>query len=184
MTERPMTRKRFIIETSPAWPFLLAVILALYTLVALNNIELSEGVKLNIPIVLIVTAFQVVLFGLLNKRGVINLGLNKHKKLKRYIGTFFLIILTFISSFLLVMMLRSSMNYWFRSNDVTKLKVEIINKRISRGRATDYYLRLKTESSEYQLRVTKRKYNSYTIGDTELLDVNRGFFDGYFIIEE
>jgi hypothetical protein len=110
----------------------------------------------------------------------IELPISKFKKAFSIIG---LVILTFIFSFLLEIGLRMNLNYWFKGNTVEKIELIVIDKNISHGKVTDYYIVFNSNYGTLNNKVRQRKYESFSIGEKYKASVNQGFFEGYFLTE-
>ena len=75
-------------------------------------------------------------------------------------------------------------NYWFRSREIEKLEITAEKKEISTGRATDYYIHFSSNGAKYSSKVSRKSYNACRVGQTYVVLVNKGFFDGYFLTEK
>jgi hypothetical protein len=86
-----------------------------------------------------------------------------------------------ISNFLLVIALKMNFNSWLRSSEVEVLELTVVDKHISHGKATDYYIIFDSKEGRFHNKVSSKKYNSFEIGESFKASVNRGFFDGYYL---
>jgi heme/copper-type cytochrome/quinol oxidase subunit 2 len=100
---------------------------------------------------------------------------------KKTLSIFAHLFLFIISNFLLVIALKMNFNSWLRSSEVEVLELTVVDKHISHGKATDYYIIFDSKEGRFHNKVSSKKYNSFEIGESFKASVNRGFFDGYYL---
>lgn len=79
------------------------------------------------------------------------------------------------------MALKMNFNSWLRSQKVEMLELTVVDKHISHGKATDYYIIFDSREGRFHNKVSPKNYDSFKIGESFRASVNRGFFDGYYL---
>jgi len=81
------------------------------------------------------------------------------------------------------MALKMNLNSWLRSDKVEKLELIVVDKNISHGKTTDYYIIFDSKEGKFRNKVSPKNYDSFTIGESFIASVKPGFFDGYYLSE-
>lgn len=76
-----------------------------------------------------------------------------------------------------------NLNYWLKSNTVEKIELIVIDKSVSHGKATDYYVIFNSQNGKLHNKVSPTNFDTFSIGETFQASVNKGFFQGYFLTE-
>ena len=182
MKGKTTTRRQKVSGIILVLPFLCAVTLLLIGLFTLDDIYLEEGFSVNFTAIAILAITHIVSVIILIRLDKIDLDL-PISKFKKAFSIFGLVILTFLFSFLLEMGLRMNFNYWLKSNTVEKIELIVIDKNISYGKATDYYIVFNSNYGRLKNKVKRRKYESFSIGEKYKASVNKGFVEGLFLTE-
>ena len=182
MKGKTATRKQKVSGIIITLPFLCAVTLLITALFTLDDIYLDTGFRVNFTAVTTFVITHIILIIILVRLDKIELDLpvSKFKKTVSIIG---LIVLLFLFSLLLEMGLRMNLNYWLKGNTVEKIELIVTDKKISHGKATDYYIIFNSNYGKLKNKVRRRKYKSFSIGEKYTASVNKGFFEGYFLTE-
>jgi len=182
MKGKTITKKQEVTGIILALPFLCAVTLLIIGLFTLNDIYLDKGFTVNFTAITLLSITQIVSIIILIRLDKIdlNLPISKIKKVFSIIG---LVIMSVLFSFLLEMGLRMNLNYWLKGNTVEKIELVVIDKNISHGKATDYYIVFNSNYGRLKNKVSRRNYKSFLIGEKYKASVNKGFIEGYFLTE-
>lgn len=182
MKDKTATRRQKVSAIIITLPFLLAVTLLIIGLFTLDDIYLDKGFSINLSAITTLSITHIISIIILIRLDKIDIALpiSKFKKAFSIIG---LVILSFLFSFLLEMGLRMNLNYWFKSGVVEKIDLVVIDKNISHGKATDYYIFFNSNNGRLKNKVKRRNYESFSIGEKYKASVNEGFIDGYFLTE-
>lgn len=176
------TRRQKVTAIIITLPFLCAVTLLIIGLFTLDDIYLDKGFSVNISTITTLAITHIISIIILIKLDKIDISLplSKFKKALSIIG---LVILIYFFSFLLEMGLKMNLNYWLKSSTVEKIELVVIDKNVSHGKATDYYVIFNSNYGRLKNKVRRRKYESFSIGEKYKALVNKGFFEGYFLTE-
>lgn len=182
MKGKTATRRQKVSVIILTLPFLCAVTLLIIGLLTLDEIYLDKGFSVNFTAITLLSITHIISIIILIRldKIEIDLPISKFKKAFSIIG---LVILTFLFSLLLEMGLRMNLNYWLKDNTVEKIELIVIDKNISHGKATDYYIIFDSNYGRLKNKVRRRKYESFSIGEKYKATVNKGFFEGYFLTE-
>ena len=163
-------------------PFVCAVIFLIIGLFTLDDISLEKGFSINFITNATLALFHIISIIILIRLDKIDIDLPK-SLFKKAFSVFGLFILILLSNFLLEMGLRMNLNYWLKSNSVEKIELKVIDKNVSHGKATDYYIIFNSSHGELKNKVRRKKFESFSIGEKYKASVNKGFFEGYFLTE-
>jgi hypothetical protein len=166
-------------------PFLVSIILLIVYLGLISKFSLSPPFNVNITAILIISIihFSSVMFFI--KRSKISFSLSsKFKQFRSIIPVVLIFLFSIVSSLLLVMSLKMNLNYWLRNDSIENIKIYVTNKYISKGRGTDYYIEFDFENSKLKYMVGKGNYEKFKIGDSFDVEVQKGYFEGYFLIKK
>ena len=182
MKGKTLTKKQNISAIIITLPFLLAIFFLIIGLFTLDDIFLEKGFSLNFKAIVTLSLIHFSFILILKKLGKIEIDLPKilWKKIVAFIGYSLLL---FLSNFLLEMGLRMNFNYWLKKDRVEKIELIVIDKNVSHGKATDYYIIFNSNKGKLKNKVRRRKYEVYSIGEIYQAEVNEGYFDGYFLTE-
>jgi hypothetical protein len=182
MKSKTLSKNELITSGIIVLPFLIAIPLLLIGLFSLVDNSIQPPFNPNFSTVVIISILHLlVLIGFrMRKKVQITNVLNKKK---RILGLIFLPLFIFCSSFLLTMGLKMNLNYWLKSDVKEEIFVTVKNKRISTGRSTDHYIDFDTPDGKMNHKVSKRNYNKYKIGESIKIDVQEGYFEGYFLVK-
>ncbi len=182
MKGKTATRRQKVSAIIITLPFLCAVTLLIIGLFTLDDIYLDKGFSVNFTAITALAITHIVSIIILKRLDKIDifLPISKFKKALSVIGY---VILIFLFSFLLEIGLRMNLNYWLKSSVVDKIELAVIDKNVSHGRATDYYIVFNSNYGRLKNKVRRRKYESFSIGEKYKASVNKGFFEGYFLTE-
>lgn len=182
MKGKTTTRRQKVSAIIIILPFLCAIILLLIAIFTLDDIYLEKGFSVNFTAIMALAITQIVLIIILKRLDKIDIDLptSNFKKTLSIIGY---VLLLFIFSFLLEMGLRLNLNYWLKSSAVEKIELEVIDKNISQGRSTSYYIILNSSYGRLKNKVKPRNFESFSVGEKYKASVNKGFFEGYFLTE-
>lgn len=182
MKGKTTTRRQKVSGIILALPFICAVTLSLIGLFTLDDIYLEEGFSVNYTGIVILAITHIVSVIILIRLDKIDLDL-PISKFKRAFSIFGLVLLTFFFSFLLEIGLRMNFNYWLKGNAVEKMELIVIDKNISHGKSTGYYIVFNSSYGRLKNKVRRRKFESFSIGEKYKASVNKGFIEGYFLTE-
>lgn len=149
----------------------------------ISEISLLPSFGLNIWAILIVSIvhFTTILF--VTKNDYANQVFTK--RWGKWITTIMIYGFCFASSLLVVMSFKMNFNYYLRSDSTEDLNIIVVNKRISHGRATDYYIDFQSNEGKLSYKTNKSDYvNRFKIGEKYVVVVSRGFFEGFFLEEK
>lgn len=182
MKGKTATRRQKISVLILTLPFLCAVTLLIIGLFTLDDIYLDKGFSVNFTAIILLSITHIVSIIILIRLDKIDIDLpiSKFKKAFSIIG---LVIMSFLFSLLLEMGLRMNLNYWLKGNTVETIELIVIDKNISHGKATDYYIVFNSNYGSLKNKVRRRKYETFSIGEKYRASVNKGFFEGYFLTE-
>ncbi|MFT5602660.1 MAG: putative membrane protein [Flavobacteriales bacterium] len=178
------TKQQILINVIAGVPFIIGTILLIYGMVTLKNISMMPAFNLNWSLIFVIGILHIFLIFFLLKWKNIDMGHNQMSRKKNATVITCLIIGAFCSSTVLVMSIKMNINYWMKSNTTSEINVIIENKRISSGRSTTYYIDLISEGNEYYLEVSKSSFRYYDKGDSYLVKVNKGYFEGCFLTKK
>lgn len=182
MNSKPVTRRQKISAIILALPFHCAVALLIIGLFTLDDIYLEKGLSVSFTTITALAITHIVLIIILKRLDKIELGL-PISNFKKTLSIIVYVLLLFLFCFLLEMGLRMNLNYWLKGNSVEKIELQVIDKNISHGKATDYYIVFNSNYGTLKNKVSGRNYESFSIGEKYKASVNKGFFDGYFLTE-
>ena len=74
-------------------------------------------------------------------------------------------------------------NYWLKSSTVEKIELIVVDKNVSHGKSTDYYIIFNSKNGKFHNKVRRKNFDSFSIGEIFQASVNEGFFQGYFLTE-
>lgn len=180
MKRKTATRRQKVSAIIITLPFLLAITLLLVGLFTLDNIYLEKSFSINLIAITALSITHIISIIILIKLDKIDIDL-PISKFKKVISIFGFLILSFLFCFLLEMGLRMNLNYWFKNSDLEKIDLIVIDKNISREKATDYYIIFNSNYGRLKNKVKRRNYESFSIGEKYNATVNKGFFEGYFL---
>jgi hypothetical protein len=167
------------------FPSFLGIILLISFLFFFSDLELSRGLNLNgikaLCLVSIIVAFvmNLVLFRLVGKKEfLIQISEDiRYPKISHFI-------VSFLVSSILTLGLKTNLNYFLREGAVQQFEITIIDKYIKTGRVTDYYVKFLLLDEDFSYKIGEKSFkNSFEIGKTYTVEVKKGFFDGYFLLE-
>jgi hypothetical protein len=182
MNSKNSSKKEIFSTLILTLPFILAVVLLIIGLFTLDDIFLEKDFTLNFKAISILAVLHIVSIIILKRYDKIIIGINLPKSfLKKVITVFVLFILVMLSNFLLEMGLRMNLNYWLKSDNVKNIKLIVIDKNISHGKATDYYVIFNSSDGILKNKVKRKNFESFSIGEKYKASVNKGFFEGYFL---
>jgi hypothetical protein len=182
MNGKTITKRQKFSAIIITLPFLSAVIFLIIGLFTLDDIFLEKGFSINLKAITTLAFFHIVSIIILIRIDKIDIDLPK-SLLKKAFSVLGLFILIFLSNFLLEMGLRMNLNYWLKSNNVESIELIVIDKNISHGKATDYYIIFNSSYGKLKNKVRRKNFESFSIGEKYKASVNEGFFEGYFLIE-
>jgi hypothetical protein len=182
MKGKTATRRQKVSVIIITLPFLCAVTLLIIGLFTLDDIYLDKGFSVNFTAITLLSITHIVSIIILIRLDKIDIDL-PISKLKKAFSIIGLLIMSFLFSLLLEMGLRMNLNYWLKGNTLEKIELIVIDKYISQGKATDYYIIFNSNSGSLKNKVKRRKYESFSIGEKYKASVNNGFFEGYFLTE-
>ena len=182
MKKNRISRRQYLFALVAVLPFLVAVLLSLIGLYTLDDIALDVPFHVNVFGVVFLLFFQIGIILVLYGLDKIDLNLPK-SKLKRVLSVFGYLLLFIMSSFLLVITLKMNVNYWLRSDKAEKLELIVVDKNISRGKSTDYYIIFESKKGKFQHKISSNNYKLYRVGESFKAGVKSGYFDGYYLSE-
>ena len=161
-------------------PFLSAITLLIIGSFTLIDIYLDTGFKISFPTVILLALAHIVSILILSKLDKIEIDIpnSKFKIAPSILG---FVIMTFLSSILLEMGLRKNLNYWLKDKAVEKMELRVIDKYISKGKTTAYYIVFDSNCGRLKNKVSQKKYAVFSKGEQFTASVNNGFFEGYFL---
>ena len=184
MNNKTTSKKEIFSAIIITLPFLLAVVLLIIGLYTLDDIFLEKDFSLNFKAIIILTVLHIVSIIILKRYDKIIIDINLPKSFLKKVFTFFvLFILVILSNFLLEMGLEKNLNYWLKRDTVENIKLIVIDKNISYGKATDYYVIFNSGYGILKNKVKRKNFESFSIGEKYNASVNKGFFEGYFLKE-
>lgn len=163
-------------------PFIVAIVFLLIGLFSLDDISLDPPFRFNFVAVLIFSLVHLSIILILNQLEKIEFSFPK-PKFNKLASIFAHLILLLISNFLLVLALKMNFNSWLRSDKVEKIELIVVDKNISHGKATDYYIIFDSREGKFHNKVSPKNYDNFRIGESFQASVKRGFFDGYYLSE-
>lgn len=163
-------------------PFLTAIIFLLVGLFSLDNISLNPPFSIDVIAGLSFFCIHLSIILILKRLDKIEIHFPK-SRLKKLGSIFAYLVILVISNFLLVMGLKMNLNYWLKSNSVEKIELIVIDKSVSHGKATDYYVIFNSQNGKLHNKVSPTNFDTFSIGETFQASVNKGFFQGYFLTE-
>ena len=184
MNNKTTSKKQIFSAIIITLPFLLAVVLLIIGLYTLDDIFLEKNFSLNFKAITILSVIHIVSIIILKRYDKIIIDINLPKAfLKNVLTVFVLFILVILSNFLLEMGLQKNLNYWLKRDTVENIKLIVIDKNISHGKATDYYVIFNSSNGILKNKVKRKNFESFSIGEKYNASVNKGFFEGYFLTE-
>jgi hypothetical protein len=180
MNKSSFSKRQNLFGIIGALPFLIAVILLLIGLFTLDDISLDPPFSINIYAVIGFSCIHLSTILILKRLNKIEIHYPK-SRLKTLFSIFGQIIILFISNFLLVLGLKMNLNYWLKSNTEKKIELIVIDKNVSHGKSTDYYIIFNSKNGKLNNKVRRRNFDSFSIGETFNASVNEGFIEGYFL---
>ena len=182
MNNKTTSKKQIFSAIIITLPFLLAVVLLIIGLYTLDDIFLEKNFSLNFKAITILSVIHIVSIIILKRYDKIIIDINLPKAfLKKVLTVFVLFILVILSNFLLEMGLQKNLNYWLKRDTVENIKLIVIDKNISHGKATDYYVIFNSSNGILKNKVKRKNFESFSIGEKYKASVNKGFFEGYFL---
>jgi hypothetical protein len=184
MNKKTSSKKQIFSAIILTLPFLSAIILLIVGLLTMDDIFLNKNFSLNFKAITILAFLHIVSIIVLKRYNKIVIDIHLPKStLKKVITVFVLLILVILSNFLLEMGLHMNLNYWLKSDKVERINLKVIDKNISQGKATDYYVIFNSEYGTLNNKVKRKNFESFSIGEKYKASVNKGFFEGYFLTE-
>ena len=182
MNNKTTSKKQIFSAIIITLPFLLAVVLLIIGLYTLDDIFLEKNFSLNFKAITILSVIHIVSIIILKRYDKIIIDINLPKAfLKKVLTVFVIFILVILSNFLLEMGLQKNLNYWLKRDTVENIKLIVIDKNISHGKATDYYVIFNSSDGILKNKVKRKNFESFSIGEKYKASVNKGFFEGYFL---
>jgi hypothetical protein len=163
-------------------PFLCAVTLLIIGLFTLDDKYLQNNFSISFIAIAIFMLVHISTILILKRFDKIDIELPK-TLLKKVFSILGLLVLFFLSNLLLEMGLRMNLNNWLKKDNVEKIELIVIDKKVSQGRATDYYIIFNSSNGKLKNKVGGKKYRTFSIGEKYQASVKEGYFDGYFLIE-
>lgn len=163
-------------------PFLLAVTLLIIGLFSLDDKYLEKSFSINFIAIAIFMLVHISVILILKRFDKIDIELPK-TLLKKVFSILGLLVLCFLSNLLLEMGLRMNLNNWLKNDSIEKIELVVIDKYVSHGKSTDYYVIFNSSNGKLKNKVRRRIYNDFSIGEKYQASVNEGYFDGYFLTE-
>jgi len=182
MKKSSLTKKQNLFAIIMVAPFLIAILFLLIGLFTLDNISLDAPFRFNFIAVLAFSLFHLCVLIVLKILGKIELNFPTIT-FKKVFSIFLHFLILMISNFLLIMALKMNLNFWLRSDKIEKLELTVVDKNISHGKATDYYIIFDSRAGRFHNKVSSKNYSFFTIGQSFQSLVERGFFDGYYLVE-
>ncbi len=182
MKGKTLTKRQNFSAVIITLPFLVAIFFLIIGLFTLDDIFLEKGFSLNFKAIVTLSLIHLSLILILKKLGKIEIDLPKifWKKIVAFIGY---TLLLFLSNLLLEMGLRMNLNYWLKKDTVEKIELIVIDKNVSHGKATDYYIIFNSNKGKLKNKVRRKRFEVFSIGEIYQAKVNEGYFDGYFLTE-
>lgn len=165
------------------FPFLSAIILLLIGLFTLDDVALDPPFTVNGYAVLGLAGLQLGTILMLKRLGKIEIQFPNKPKWKRPVSIFAHFFMLLLMNFLLTIGLRMNLNYWLKGESIEKIELVVIDKDVSYGKATDYYIRFDSPRGKLNHKVSPKNFDSFIIGESYLAFVNEGLFDGYYLIK-
>lgn len=163
-------------------PFLCAVALLIIGLFTLGDKYLEKSFRINFIAIAIFMFVHISTILILKKFDKIEIELPK-TLLKKVFSILGLLVLIFLSNLLLEMGLRMNLNNWLKNDSEGKIELIVIDKYVSHGKATDFYIIFNSNKGKLKNKVGRKKYNAFSIGEIYQASVKEGYFDGYFLTE-
>ena len=181
IAKKPLTKSELIYTIILTLPFLLAIVFILLGLFILSDIYLETGFGFNFKAILTLFFIHLSSILILKKLKIIVIELPDTLKYKIIIilGS---ILFLFLSNLLLGIGSVSIFNYWLRNDKVENIELIVVDKYISNGKATDYYIIFDSKNGKLTNRVKRRNYEKFSIGEIYQVKVNKGYFEGYFFV--
>lgn len=182
MNRSSFSKRQNLFGVIGAFPFSTAVVFLLIGLFSLEDIYLEPPFSIDVAGVICFSCIHLTVILILERLGKIEIQFPK-SRIKKIFHIFVYIILLVISNFLLVMGLKMNLNYWLKSNTVKKIELIVVDKNVSHGKSTDYYIIFNSQNGKLHNKVRRKNFDSFSIGETFQASVNEGFFQGYFLTE-
>ena len=182
MNGKIVTKRPMFCGIIMTMPFLCAVILMIIGLFTLDDIYLQKSFTINFIAVAILMLVHISAIFVLKKFGKLEVELPK-SLLKKAFSILGLLLLLFFSNLLLEMGLRMNLNNWLKNDNVEKIELLVIDKYVSHGKATDYYIVFNSSNGKLKNKVGRKKFKAFSIGEVYQASVNEDYFDGYFLTE-
>ncbi len=182
MNRKNLTNKQNFSTIIITLPFLCAIILLIISIFTLDDIFLEK--KFSINFITIATLSFIHLSSILILKNFNKIEIDIPKPLiKKIFSIFGYVLLLFLSNLLLEMGLRMNLNNWLKNDNIESIDLIVVDKYISRGKATDYYVIFNSSKGELRNKVKRKKFESFSIGEKYQANVKEGYFDGYFLTE-
>lgn len=180
MNREPITMKQKIFGVLINLPFLFAVIFLIIGLFSLDDKYLQERFSISFIVITIIALVHLSFILILVRVYKFDFELPQTlvKKVLSVVGLSFLLIL---SSGLLEMGLRMNLNNWLKDDNLKQLELIVIDKYVSVGRATDYYVIFDSTEGRLKNKVGGNSYDNFSLGELYQATVKEGYFDGYFL---
>ncbi len=182
MNSKTLTKRQKISGIIITLPFLIAVVLLIIGLFTLDNIYLERQFSISFIAIAILSFLHLIFILILIKFDKIEIEMPK-PILKKIFSIFIYLFLLFLSSLLLEMGLKMNLNNWLKNGNELKIELMVIEKNISRGKSTDYYVIFNSSNGILKNKVKRKKFEAFSIGEKYQANVNKGYFDGYFLTE-
>lgn len=182
MNKSSFSKRQKLFGIIGALPFSTGVVFSLIGLFSLDDIYLEPPFSIDVFCVIVFSCIHLSVILILKRLGKIEIQFSK-PRIKKLFQVFGYIILLVISNFLLVMGLKMNLNYWLKVNTVKKLELIVVDKNVSHGKSTDYYIIFNSQNGKLHNKVHRKNFDSFSVGETFQASVNEGFFQGYFLTE-
>ena len=184
MKNRSCQLPKNVFDIIPALPFLFAVVLLLAGLVTLNDISLMPSFTIDINVVIVFSVLHLSVVFLLIKWKKISIDLSGFSLVKKMLGISLLLFMLFVMNILLVSGLKMNLNYWLRGKSIEHIELFVMDKYVSYGKGTDYYVQFDSSVGQLSSKVSRSSYKSIQVGSNYNVSVNKGYFEGYFLTEK
>ncbi|MCB0478798.1 MAG: hypothetical protein KDC84_11565 [Crocinitomicaceae bacterium] len=161
-------------------PTVLCISLLIYNLSEVSEISLLPQFESNVVATIFIAIIYFALLAFLTIKSKA-IDRNKFSQIKAIFIWLWLFLLSITMGFLITISFKWNINYWFRSNTVEEIEITIIDKRISQGRGTYYYIEFESLDETYDYKVPKSDYSKFTIGKSYTVSVQKGYFEGWFL---
>jgi len=179
---KSLSKSQNLLGIIGALPFSTAIIFLLIGLFTLDDISLDPPFRIDVTAVLVFSCIHLSIILILKQFDKIKIQFPK-SILKKFFFIFAQLIILVLSNFLLVMALKMNFNYWLKSSTVEKIELIVVDKNVSHGKSTDYYIIFNSKNGKFHNKVRRKNFDSFSIGEIFQASVNEGFFQGYFLTE-